>query len=86
MTRYDLMQGHKGRDKTFWNKVGSLFKGDDGKMWIELQALPISDSEGRVRMQVFEPRQQSDSNRPERQDRDSGAGGSYAAMDDDIPF
>lgn len=80
MKRWDIMQGRDNGGKTYWNKVGVLFAGNDGKMWMELNALPIGDSEGRVRCQVFEPRQQSDSNRSEQR------GAPVEAMDDSIPF
>lgn len=78
MKRWDVVQGHDGRNgKTFWQKLGSLFEGDDGKMWMEFTALPLADKEGRVRMQCFEPRQDGQ--------RQQQAGGS-APVDDGVPF
>ena len=41
MKRWDIMQGRDNGGKTYWNKVGVLFAGNDGKMWIELQALNV---------------------------------------------
>ena len=35
-----------GQEKTAWNKVGKLFKKDDGKMTIKLDALPVGDFDG----------------------------------------
>lgn len=59
--RYDVVQAHKRGDKTFWNKIGTLWEGDDGKMSISFDALPVPqlNRDGNaieVRAMVFEPK------------------------------
>lgn len=57
--RYDVMSPRPKKDGgTFWTRVGMAFQGDKG-ISIEFSALPLPDKEGRVRVSLFEPREQS---------------------------
>ena len=53
--RYDIMAPRKGRDKTFWTRIGTAFEGDKG-IQLVFDALPIPDSEGRVVANLFDPK------------------------------
>ena len=57
--RYDAMTPRKGRDgKTYWTKIGSMWPAKDGKNGFNLQldALPLQDSEGRCTISMFVPK------------------------------
>ena len=54
--RYDIMAPRKGRDKTFWTRIGTAFEGDKGIQLI-FDALPLPDAEGRCVANLFEPRE-----------------------------
>lgn len=77
--RFDICQGRDSNGKTYWNKIGTLWQNDDGKMSISFDALPLAGTNpktGQVetRAVVFEakPRQQEQQQEP--------------AGDDGIPF
>ena len=53
--RYDIMAPRKGRDKTFWTRIGTAFEGDKGIQLI-FDALPLPDAEGRCVANLFEPK------------------------------
>ena len=77
--RYDACAPRKGNDgKTRWQKVGVAFEGDRG-IQILLDAYPIPDSDGRVAINLFEPKPREDAPRPRGQYAQSSADG------DDIP-
>jgi hypothetical protein len=50
------MAPRKGRDKTFWTRIGTAFEGDKGIQLI-FDALPLPDAEGRCVANLFEPRE-----------------------------
>jgi hypothetical protein len=54
--RYDIMSPRKGRDKTFWTRIGTAFEGEKGIQLI-FDALPLPDAEGRCVANLFEPRE-----------------------------
>ena len=58
--RYDIMAPRKGRDKTFWTRIGTAFEGDKGIQLI-FDALPLPDAEGRCVANLFEPREKTQS-------------------------
>jgi hypothetical protein len=74
--RYDIMAPRKGRDKTFWTRIGTAFEGDKGIQLI-FDALPLPDAEGRCVANLFEPRERSDAPRQMAQQP--------AELDDDLP-
>lgn len=43
--RYDVVAPRKvvvrGEEKTYWNKIGSVFVGDDGKQQLRLESVPV---------------------------------------------
>jgi len=92
--RFDVCSPRKraGKDgqegKTFWVRVGAAFDNDKG-MQIVLDALPLPDLEGRCVLMLFEPKSRGESEPAGQSDRAPGkstGGGSFADMDDDIPF
>lgn len=42
--------------KTFWHRVGTAFVKEDGKIGLLFDSLPLPDKEGRVNVQLFEPK------------------------------
>lgn len=42
--------------KTFWHRVGTAFVKDDGKIGLLFDSLPLPDKDGRVNVQLFEPK------------------------------
>lgn len=73
--RYDIMAPRKGREKTFWTRIGTAFEGDKGIQLI-FDALPLPDAEGRCVANLFEPREKQGGTQ-QREAVDDGA---------DIPF
>lgn len=56
--RFDVMSPRTKKDGgTFWTRVGMAFEGEKG-ISIEFSSLPLPDKEGRVRVSLFEPREQ----------------------------
>jgi hypothetical protein len=57
-TRYDLCQAQERGGKTYWHKIGTLWKSDDGKMSVSFDSLPIAslnrDGKIETRAMVFE--------------------------------
>lgn len=60
--RFDIMAPRKGKDKTFWTRIGTAFEGDKGIQLI-FDALPLPDAEGRCVANLFEPRERTDAPR-----------------------
>jgi hypothetical protein len=79
--RYDIMAPRKGRDKTFWTRIGTAFEGEKGIQLI-FDALPLPDAEGRCVANLFEPREKQSGVAPER----GGGVAQTADLDDGIPF
>jgi hypothetical protein len=78
--RYDIMAPRKGRDKTFWTRIGTAFEGDKGIQLI-FDALPLPDAEGRCVANLFEPRERNDAPQQTQQRQPAPAD-----LDDDVPF
>lgn len=76
--RYDICAPRKGRDKTFWHRIGTAWEGDKG-IQLVFDSLPLPDEEGRVVANLFEPRDNSQQ-RPQQQTAPA------ADLDDEIPF
>lgn len=76
--RYDIMAPRKGRDKTFWTRIGTAFEGDKGIQLI-FDALPLPDAEGRCVANLFEPRERTDVPRQQSQP-------ASADLADDVPW
>ena len=91
--RWDVCSPRKrkskdGEDKTFWVRVGAAFDNEKG-MQIVLDALPLPEGDGRCVLMLFEPREAGGgkpAGTPDREPGKSTGGGSFADMDDDIPF
>lgn len=77
--RYDIMSPRKGKDKTFWTRIGTAFEGDKGIQLI-FDALPLPDAEGRCVANLFEPRERTDAPRQQTQQP------ATADLDDECPF
>jgi len=78
--RYDIMAPRKGRDKTFWTRIGTAFEGDKGIQLI-FDALPLPDAEGRCVANLFEPRERDGSQGTPTQRQPASTD-----LDDDVPF
>jgi hypothetical protein len=74
--RYDICSPRKGRDKTFWTRIGTAFENEKGIQLI-FDALPLPDAEGRCVANLFEPKER-DGQAP-RQPQPAG-------YDEDPPF
>ena len=78
--RYDVLAPRKKKDGgTFWHRVGTAWEGEEG-INITFDSLPLPDSEGRVSVSLFEPREDN-----KRAGKASGKPMSEA-LDDTIPF
>ncbi|WP_333673285.1 hypothetical protein [Elioraea tepidiphila] len=102
MSRLDVLSPRKGKnDKTYWLKVGAAFPRDAGGYSLTLDALPLPDAEGQVRLLLAEPRQDGAQGASGAPGAQAPAGGSVTAfpgarrasggtrgapLDDDIPF
>ena len=95
--RFDICTPRKGKDKTFWHRIGTAWEGDKG-IQLVFDSLPIPDAEGRCVANLFEPRDNNDraksagNDRAQSQERagDGSRGHAYTGMDDglddSIPF
>ena len=96
--RYDVMSPRPGREegKTFWHRVGTgwVSEKEDGgiKVGIVFDSLPIPGGDGRVAVQLFEPREK-DAPRERPADILPPGGNAPRApapgrqqLNDDIPF
>jgi hypothetical protein len=83
--RYDIMAPRKGRDKTFWTRIGTAFEGDKGIQLI-FDALPLPDAEGRCVANLFEPRERNDAPANQRSGTARSAPYVGAELDDEAPF
>ena len=54
--RFNVVQAKDipGRDKPIWLKHGVAFQGEDGKVRIKLESLPLPNAEGEVWLNLFE--------------------------------
>ena len=76
--RMTIATPRKSRDgKTFWTNIGTAWFNDNGGIQLVFDALPIPDSEGRVVANLFEPRERTTNNSPQRETAD---------LDDGVPF
>ena len=88
-TMKDICAPRSGKDgKTYWHKVGTAFVGDDGKIGLKFDSLPLPNDKGEVSAQIFD--RQSKDDRPARPakgiaERKAG-GGNAADLNDEIPF
>lgn len=66
--RYDLITPRARKDgKTFWVKLGAGFPNKDGQGFtLVLDALPVADAEGIVRVLMVEPRDNAGQQRQEQ--------------------
>ena len=59
VSRLDVLSPRRGKDdKTRWIKLGAAFPRDAGGYSLVLDALPLPDAEGQVRLLLAEPRQE----------------------------
>lgn len=69
-----------GRDKPIWLKHGVAFQGEDGKIRVKLESLPLPNAEGEVWLNLFEDDGQREGAAPHPDAPLSGG------LDDKIPF
>lgn len=101
MTRMDIKSWRKSRNgKAYAVRIGSTWTNDKGVTYLEFDALPLPDEQGRVSCFLEEPRERPET-APERQEvgtqgfarqmapsgpaLKSGAGGAVN-LEDSIPF
>jgi hypothetical protein len=82
-SRLDAMSPRPKKDGgTFWVRVGTAWVSEKGTQ-IVLDALPIPDSEGRVVINLFEPRDRDQA--PRQQQSQQRGGYAPAGFDDEVP-
>lgn len=85
--RYDICAPRKGKDKTFWHRIGTAWENEKGTQLV-FDSLPLPDDEGRVVAMLFEPRDNSQGQ--QRGQTMQGAVREHfpasAPLDDNIPF
>ena len=75
----EVVQFRKQGDKWRAQRLGSAKKNDKGQLNVYLDALPIPDSEGNVRLTIQQKQERG-------QQRDAGQSHSQLGIDDEIPF
>lgn len=85
--RFDVMSPRPGREegKTFWHRVGTAFQSDKGGIGIYFDSLPIADKDGKVSVQLFEPKPR-DGEKPAAATPSKSRAPAREDMDDEIPF
>lgn len=86
--RYDICTPRKGKDKTFWHRIGTAWEGDKG-IQLVFDSLPLPDAEGRCVANLFEPRETDGGQRRQSADADrADARGRAGGYDDgdSVPF
>jgi hypothetical protein len=65
--RLNLMSPREKGDKTYWTKVGTAWpsKKNAGFFDLEFDALPLPDKDGRVRVLMFEPKEDGQFSKPQ---------------------
>jgi hypothetical protein len=55
--RFDVCSPRPTKDgKTYWHRVGTAFQSDKGSIGLIFDSLPLPDKDGRVSVQLFEPK------------------------------
>lgn len=83
MKRWDICAPRKGKDKTYWTRIGTAFDGDKG-IQLVFDALPLPDSEGRCVANLFEPKPREDA--PHQQQRQPMRDAFDDDLSDSVPF
>jgi hypothetical protein len=82
--RWDVCSARPKKDgTTFWHRVGTAFEGAKG-IGVVFDSLPLPDKEGRVSVQLFEPREKGATYQPPA--RTAPKPSTSDDMDDFIPF
>ena len=84
--RFDVMSPRPGREegKTFWHRVGTAFQSDKGGIGIYFDSLPIPDKDGKVSVQLFEPKAKDGA--PSKPAAAAPRKSVREDMDDEVPF
>ena len=93
-TRMDIKTWRKSRNgKAYAIRIGSTWTNDKGVTYLEFDALPLPDEQGRVSCFLEEPRERTEQGAPgfARQMAPSGpalksGAGGAVKLDDSIPF
>ena len=98
-TRMDIKSWRKSRNgKAYAIRIGSTWTNDKGVTYLEFDALPLPDEQGRVSCFLEVPRERDGSDRAPEGQKQAASGNGYAgasggrasaakpALDDDIPF
>lgn len=83
--RYDVSTPRPKADGgTFWLRVGSAFTNEQtGLITVFLDSYPVPGPDGKVKMMLFEPRDQQPNAQPRQQNPQNTP---REDLDDDIPF
>ena len=82
--RYDVSTPRPKADGgTFWLRVGSAFTNENGLITVFLDSYPVPGPDGKVKMMLFEPRDQQPNQQAPAQNRMNTP---REVLDDDIPF
>ena len=94
--RYDAVTARKytdrnGNEKTAFTRIGTMFANRNGDGFnVVLDALPIPDENGQVRILMFVPKERDETpNRGQQDTRGGGRTGGYTPGDldgDEVPF
>ena len=71
-------QDRQGNTKVRWINVGSMFKNNEGKVSIKIDAMPVGEWDGWLNLFDPKPRNQT-AEKPSKPPQDDG-------FDDEIPF
>lgn len=84
--RFDVCSPRPKKDgTTYWHRVGTAFEGEKG-IGILFDSLPMPDKEGRVSVQLFEPREKTEQAPARPAARAPARAPAREDMDDEIPF
>lgn len=85
--RYDAMSPRERGGKTYWTRIGTMFPSKNGDGFnLVLDALPLPDKEGQVRVSMFPPKERDTGTQERTEQRGGGRRGTPADLDEDIPF
>jgi hypothetical protein len=83
--RFDVCAPRPSKDgKTFWHRVGTAFQSDKGSIGLVFDSLPLPDKDGRVSVQLFEPKAKGDA--PAKGQGSPARAPQVLDMDDEVPF
>lgn len=91
-----IKYGREG-DKTYWHNIGTAFENEKGQITIYLNSLPIPGDDGKVKIMLFDKKDDADRDHGRRgggssqsttkaSTKSKGRQSSQSDVDDEIPF